>query len=213
MAATKVYIVYYSLYGHVEIMAREVQRGANTVHGVEATLWQIPETLPDRVLEKMKATPKANDVAEIKPEQLSEADGFLFGFPSRFGMMPAQFLAFFDATDELWASQALAGKPAGIFWSTGFHGGGQENSALTTITKLAHHGMIYVPLGYTFGKGMFEMNEVKGGSSYGAGTYAGDGSRQPTELELQQAFYQGKYVAEIVKKLKVLPHPPAPACG
>ena len=90
---------------------------------------QIPETLPDRVLEKMKAPPKANDVAEIKPEQLSEADGFLFGFPSRFGMMPAQFLAFFDATDELWASQALAGKPAGIFWSTGFHGGGQENSA------------------------------------------------------------------------------------
>lgn len=90
---------------------------------------QIPETLPDRVLEKMKAPPKAKDVAEIRPEQLSEADGFLFGFPSRFGMMPAQFLALFDATDELWASQALAGKPAGIFWSTGFHGGGQENSA------------------------------------------------------------------------------------
>ncbi|KAA8549382.1 hypothetical protein F0562_001066 [Nyssa sinensis] len=190
MATTKVYVVYYSLHGHAEIMAREEQRGANSVQGVEATLWQVPETLPNLVLEKMKAPPKANDVVVIKPEQLVEADGFIFGFPSRFGMMPAQFLAFFDATHELWATQALAGKPAGIFWSTGFHGGGQENSALTAVTQLAHHGMIFVPLGYTFGSGMFEMNQVKGGSSYGAGTYAADGSRQPTELELQQAFHQ-----------------------
>ncbi|XP_059626502.1 probable NAD(P)H dehydrogenase (quinone) FQR1-like 3 isoform X2 [Cornus florida] len=191
MATTKVYIIYYSLYGHVEIMAREVQRGANTVQGVEATLWQVPETLPDQVLEKMKAPPKANEVAEISPEQLVEADGFIFGFPSRFGMMAAQCKAFFDATHELWETQALAGKPAGIFWSTGFHGGGQELTALTAVTQLAHHGMIYVPLGYTFGSGMFEMNEVKGGSAYGAGTYAADGYRQPTELELQQAFHQG----------------------
>ncbi|XP_059626501.1 probable NAD(P)H dehydrogenase (quinone) FQR1-like 3 isoform X1 [Cornus florida] len=207
MATTKVYIIYYSLYGHVEIMAREVQRGANTVQGVEATLWQVPETLPDQVLEKMKAPPKANEVAEISPEQLVEADGFIFGFPSRFGMMAAQCKAFFDATHELWETQALAGKPAGIFWSTGFHGGGQELTALTAVTQLAHHGMIYVPLGYTFGSGMFEMNEVKGGSAYGAGTYAADGYRQPTELELQQAFHQGKYVGEIAKKLKNQPLP------
>ncbi|KAK3035432.1 hypothetical protein RJ639_032857, partial [Escallonia herrerae] len=202
MATTKVYIVYYSLYGHVEDMAREVQRGANAVEGVEASLWQVPETLPNLVLEKMKAPPKADDVTEIRPEQLLDADGFIFGFPSRFGVMAAQFKAFFDATHEIWETQALAGKPAGIFWSTGFHGGGQELTALTAITQLAHHGMIFVPLGYTFGNAMFEMNQVKGGSSYGAGTYAGDGSRQPTELELQQAFYQGKYVAEIAKKLK-----------
>ncbi|KAK2967047.1 hypothetical protein RJ640_015267 [Escallonia rubra] len=202
MATTKVYIVYYSLYGHVEDMAREVQRGANAVQGVEASLWQVPETLPNLVLEKMKAPRKADDVTEIRPEQLLEADGFIFGFPSRFGVMAAQFKAFFDATLEIWETQALAGKPAGIFWSTGFHGGGQELTALTAITQLAHHGMIFVPLGYTFGNAMFEMNQVKGGSSYGAGTYAGDGSRQPTELELQQAFYQGKYVAEIAKKLK-----------
>ncbi|KAF5446751.1 hypothetical protein F2P56_032355 [Juglans regia] len=207
MATTKVYIVYYSLHGHVEIMAREVQRGANAVQGVEATLWQVPETLSNTILQKMRAPSKANDVAEIRPDQLLEADGLIFGFPSRFGVMAAQFKAFFDATDELWASQALAGKPAGIFWSTGFHGGGQELTALTAITQLAHHGMIYVPLGYTFGSGMFEMNEVKGGSSYGAGTYAGDGSRQPTELELQQAFYQGKYTAEITKKLSNRPLP------
>ncbi|KAL5997438.1 hypothetical protein ACLOJK_008368 [Asimina triloba] len=197
---------YYSLYGHVVKMAREELKGANSVPGVEATLWQIPETLPDRVLEKMKAPTKEKDVAVIRPEQLAEADGFIFGFPSRFGMMGAQFIAFFESTYDLWASQKLAGKPAGVFWSTGFHGGGQENSALTTITQLAHHGILFVPLGYTFGSGMFEIDEVKGGSSYGAGTYAGDGSREPTQLELQQAFYQGKYISEIAKKLKVQSH-------
>ncbi|XP_077250113.1 putative NAD(P)H dehydrogenase (quinone) FQR1-like 3 isoform X2 [Tasmannia lanceolata] len=202
---TKVYIIYYSLYGHVVTMAREIHRGANSVQGVEATLWQVPETLSEEVLEKMKAPPKENDVAVIKTQQLVEADAFIFGFPSRFGMMPAQFMAFFDDTHDLWGSQSLAGKPAGIFWSTGFHGGGQENTALTAITQLAHHGIIFVPLGYTFGEGMLEMDEVKGGSSYGAGTYAGHGSREPTELELQQAFYQGKYVAGIAKKLKAQP--------
>ncbi|XP_071724264.1 probable NAD(P)H dehydrogenase (quinone) FQR1-like 3 [Rutidosis leptorrhynchoides] len=202
MGTTKIYIVFYSLYGHVEIMAREVQRGANDVEDVEATLWQVPETLSELILQKMKAPPKPSDVPVIAPNQLAEADGFLFGFPSRFGVMAAQCKAFFDATDELWATQALAGKPAGIFWSTGFHGGGQELTALTAVTQLAHHGMIFVPLGYTFGSGMFEMNQVKGGSSYGAGTYAADGSRQPTELELKQAFHQGKYLAEIAKKLK-----------
>ncbi|XWS28704.1 hypothetical protein CRYUN_Cryun25bG0094300 [Craigia yunnanensis] len=205
MATTKLYVVYYSLYGHVETMAREVQRGANAVQGVEATLWQVPETLSNVILQKMKAPAKADEVPEIRPEQLMDADGFLFGFPSRFGVMAAQFKAFFDATNELWERQALAGKPAGIFWSTGFHGGGQELTALTAVTQLAHHGMIFVPLGYTFGNGMFEMNEVKGGSSYGAGTYAADGSRVPTDLELQLAFHQGKYVAEITKKLKNKP--------
>ncbi|XP_065877357.1 probable NAD(P)H dehydrogenase (quinone) FQR1-like 3 isoform X2 [Euphorbia lathyris] len=203
-------------------MARQVQRGANSVQGVEATLWQVskrqplnicevfnlirlkqvPETLSDIIMQKMKAPSKPDDVPCIEPEQLVEADGFIFGFPSRFGVMAAQFKAFFDATHNLWASQALAGKPAGIFWSTGFHGGGQELTALTAITQLAHHGMLFVPLGYTFGSGMFEMNQVKGGSSYGAGTYAADGTREPTELELQQAFHQGKYVAGITKKLK-----------
>lgn len=90
---------------------------------------QVPETLSNVIMQKMKAPPKADDVPVIQPEQLLEADGFIFGFPSRFGVMAAQFKAFFDATHELWASQALAGKPAGIFWSTGFHGGGQELTA------------------------------------------------------------------------------------
>lgn len=92
-------------------------------------LEKVPETLSDMILKKINAPPKADDVQEIHPEQLVEADGFLFGFPSRFGVMASQFKAFFDATSEIWQSQALAGKPAGIFWSTGFHGGGQELTA------------------------------------------------------------------------------------
>ncbi|XP_010443024.1 PREDICTED: NAD(P)H dehydrogenase (quinone) FQR1 [Camelina sativa] len=199
--ATKVYIVYYSMYGHVEKLAEEIRKGAASVEGVEAKLWQVPETLPEEALSKMSAPPKSESPI-ITPNELTEADGFVFGFPTRFGMMAAQFKAFLDATGGLWRTQSLAGKPAGIFYSTGSQGGGQETTALTAITQLVHHGMLFVPIGYTFGAGMFEMEYVKGGSPYGAGTFAGDGSRQPTELELQQAFHQGKYIATITKKLK-----------
>ncbi|CAG7909983.1 unnamed protein product [Brassica rapa] len=160
------------------------------------------ETLPEEALLKMSAPPKSGSPI-ITPNDLTEADGFVLGFPTRFGMMAAQFKAFLDATGGLWRTQALAGKPAGIFYSTGSQGGGQETTALTAITQLVHHGMIFVPIGYTFGAGMFEMEKVKGGSPYGAGTFAGDGSRQPTQLELEQAFHQGKYIATITKKLKV----------
>ncbi|CAL5390578.1 unnamed protein product [Camellia sinensis] len=208
--ATKVYIVYYSMYGHVAKLAEQIKKGAASVEGVEAKLWQeenstkvhqVPETLPEEVLGKMSAPPKG-DVPLITPNELANADGFIFGFPTRYGMMAAQFKAFLDATGGLWRTQQLAGKPAGIFYSTGSQGGGQETTALTAITQLVHHGMIFVPIGYTFGAGMFEMEQVKGGSPYGAGTYAGDGSRQPSDLELEQAFHQGKYIAAITKKLK-----------
>ncbi|XP_028792287.1 NAD(P)H dehydrogenase (quinone) FQR1-like [Neltuma alba] len=199
--ATKVYIVYYSTYGHVEKLAHEIKKGADSVEGVEAKLWQVPETLTPEVLEKLGAPPKS-DVPVITPNELTEADGFLFGFPTRFGLMAAQFKAFMDATGGLWRTQALAGKPAGIFYSTASQGGGQETTPLTSITQLVHHGMMFVPIGYTFGGGMFEMEQVKGGSPYGAGTFAGDGTRQPTDLELAQAFHQGKYFAAIAKKLK-----------
>ncbi|KAH6764614.1 Quinone reductase family protein [Perilla frutescens var. hirtella] len=197
----KVYIVYYSTYGHVEKLAHEIKKGAESVEGVEAKLWQVPETLPSDVLAKMGA-PARSDVPEITPNELTEADGIIFGFPTRFGMMAAQFKAFFDSTGGLWKTQALAGKPAGIFYSTGSQGGGQETTPLTAITQLTHHGMIFVPIGYTFGAGMFEMEKIKGGSPYGSGTFAGDGTRQPSEIELEQALHQGKYFAGITKKLK-----------
>ncbi|KAM1008735.1 hypothetical protein FF1_005082 [Malus domestica] len=199
--ATKVYIVYYSMYGHVARLAEEILKGVQSVEGVEAKMWQVPETLPAEVLGKMGAPPKS-EVPVISPEELVEADGIIFGFPTRFGMMAAQFKAFFDSTGGLWRTQALAGKPAGIFYSTGSQGGGQETTPLTTITQLVHHGMLFVPIGYTSGAGMFEMEQVKGGSPYGAGTYAGDGTRQPSDLELETASHQGKYFAGIAKKLK-----------
>ncbi|KAK6154669.1 hypothetical protein DH2020_008917 [Rehmannia glutinosa] len=199
--ASKVYIVYYSMYGHVEKLAHEIKKGAESVEGVEVKLWQVPETLPDEILAKMGA-PSKSDVPVITPNELTEADGIIFGFPTRFGMMAAQFKAFFDSTGGLWRTQALAGKPAGLFFSTGSQGGGQETTALTAITQLTHHGMMFVPIGYTFGAGMFEMEQIKGGSPYGAGTFAGDGSRQPSEIELGQAFHQGKCFAGITKKLK-----------
>lgn len=189
------------MYGHVEKLAQEIKKGAASVEGVEAKLWQVPETLSEDILGKMSAAPKS-DIPIITPNELAEADGLIFGFPTRFGMMAAQFKAFFDSTGGLWRNQQLAGKPAGIFYSTGSQGGGQETTALTAITQLAHHGMLFVPIGYTFGPGMFEMDQVKGGSPYGAGTFAGDGSRQPSELELAQAFHQGKHIACIAKKLK-----------
>eukprot|EP00271_Cylindrocystis_brebissonii_P018134 TRINITY_DN49_c0_g1_i1.p2 TRINITY_DN49_c0_g1~~TRINITY_DN49_c0_g1_i1.p2 ORF type:complete len:207 (-),score=54.12 TRINITY_DN49_c0_g1_i1:1342-1962(-) len=200
--ATKVYVVYYSMYGHVATLANEILKGAESVEGVEASIWQVPETLPDEVLGKMHAPPKQEDVPFIEAAQLAEADCILFGFPTRYGMMAAQMKAFFDATGGLWRTQALAGKPAGFFFSTGSQGGGQETTAFTAITQLVHHGMMFVPIGYTYGANMFVLDEVKGGSPYGAGTLAGDGTRQPTKIELEQAFYQGQYTARVAVKLK-----------
>ncbi|XP_066387084.1 probable NAD(P)H dehydrogenase (quinone) FQR1-like 1 [Miscanthus floridulus] len=204
MAARKLrlYIVFYSMYGHVESLARRAAAGAGAVDGLEAVLRRVPETLPPEVLEKMQAPPKDPAVPVIaSAAELQEADGVLFGFPTRYGAMAAQMKAFFDSTGSLWEAQKLAGKPAGFFVSTGTQGGGQETTAWTAITQLAHHGMLFVPIGYTFGSGMFNMDEIRGGSPYGAGVFAGDGSRQPSETELALAEHQGKYMASIVKKL------------
>jgi NAD(P)H dehydrogenase (quinone) len=135
------------------------------------TIRQVPEILSEEVLGKMGAPPKT-DVPIISPQELAEADGILFGFPTRFGMMASQMKAFFDATGGLWREQSLAGKPAGVFFSTGTQGGGQETTPLTAVTQLTHHGMVFVPVGYTFGAKMFDMEKVQGGSPYGAGTFA-----------------------------------------
>ncbi|XWS29321.1 hypothetical protein CRYUN_Cryun24cG0019100 [Craigia yunnanensis] len=200
-AMLKVFIVFYSMYGHVEKLAKRMKKGVDGVDGVEAVLYRVPETLPADVLEHMKAPPKDSEVPEIKAAELVEADGVLFGFPTRYGCMAAQMKAFFDSTGQLWKEQTLAGKPAGFFVSTGTQGGGQETTAWTAITQLAHHGMLFVPIGYTFGAGMFTMDSIRGGSPYGAGVYAGDGTREPTETELALAEHQGKYMAGVIKRL------------
>jgi len=181
-------------------MAQEVAKGVES-GGAEVRLLQVPETLPKEVLEKMHA-PTKPDVPIATPHDLAEADGIIFGIPTRFGMMAAQMKAFFDATGQLWQQGSLVGKPASIFFSTATQGGGQETTALTTVTQLTHHGMLYVPIGYG-NPSLFNMDEVHGGSPYGAGTFAGgDGSRQPTTLELGVAAYQGKYFAGVVNALK-----------
>ncbi|CAI9756549.1 unnamed protein product [Fraxinus pennsylvanica] len=146
------------------------------------------------------SAPTKTNAPVITPVDLTEVDGIMFGFLTRFGMMAAQFKAFIYLTGGLWRNQALAGKPAGIFYSTGSQG------ALTAISQLVHHGMIFVAIAYTFGDGMLEMENIKGGSPYSAGTFAGDGSRQPSELELGQAFHQGNHIAAIAKSSKELPN-------
>lgn len=197
----KIFIVFYSMYGHVEALAKKIKEGVDSVEGVEGHLFRVAETLSSDVLEKMKAPPKDEGIPIISAHELPAADGMIFGFPTRYGAMAAQMKAFFDSTGSLWRQQELSGKPAGLFVSTGTQGGGQETTAWTAITQLAHHGMLFVPVGYTFGAGMFKLDEIRGGSPYGAGTYAGDGTRLPTETELSLAEHQGKYIAGIVQRL------------
>ncbi|KAI7903999.1 NAD(P)H:quinone oxidoreductase, type IV [Cokeromyces recurvatus] len=194
--AAKVYIIIYSLYHHIYTLAKEVQKGLEAA-GVDAKIFQVPETLSEEILTKMHA-PAKPDVPVITVKDLNDADGFLFGIPTRFGTMPAQIKAFLDATGGLWASGALAGKFAGTFFSTASQHGGQETTAFTTITYFAHHGMIYVPLGFS-SPHLFDNSEVVGGSAWGAGTVAnGDGSRQVTQKELEIAHTQGENFGKIV---------------
>ncbi|KAI7883991.1 NAD(P)H:quinone oxidoreductase, type IV [Lichtheimia hyalospora FSU 10163] len=194
--APTVYIVIYTLYHHIYKLALEVQKGLEAV-GVEVKLFQVAETLSDEILTKMHAPPKP-DLPVISVEQLTEPDGLIFGIPTRFGSCPAQIKALLDATGKLWATGALSGKFAGTFFSTASQHGGQETTSLTTITYFAHHGMIYVPFGFAH-TALFDNSEVVGGSAYGAGTVAnGDGSRQPTEKELDIARTQGENFGKVV---------------
>lgn len=143
------------------------------------------------------------DIPVATAETLTEADGVIFGIPTRFGMMAAQMKTFFDTTGGLWSKGALVGKPAGTFFSTATQGGGQETTALTAYTQFVHHGMIIVPMGYTFGKLQFDNSIVHGGSPYGPGTLSnGDGSRVPSEGELEAAEAYGAHFAKIAAALK-----------
>ncbi|TMW64958.1 hypothetical protein Poli38472_009125 [Pythium oligandrum] len=197
---TRLAIVYYSMYGHVAKLASAVKQGTKLVPGVETQIYQVAETLPKEVLSKAGAPPKP-DHPVASPDVLKEADGILFGMPTRFGMVPSQMSSLFDACGGLWMKGELIGKPAGFFFSTGGLGGGQETTAMTTTPFLTHHGMIYVPMGYR-SPSQGTLDEIHGGSPWGAGTLAcGDNSRQPSDLELDIAKLQGQSFAEIAKKL------------
>jgi len=197
---TKIAIIIYSMYGHVATMAEAIKKGVESTDGAECTIFQVPETLSDEVLAKMGA-PAKPDYPVMTADKMEEFDGFLFGLSGRYGMMPAQVKTFMDSTGSLWQSGKLVGKTGGCFFSTGTQGGGQETIGLTTVTFFAHHGMVFVPLGYADPK-VFSHDEPHGASPYGSGTFAGsDGSRQPSELEKSVGESHGKHFATITAKL------------
>ncbi|KAJ5919359.1 hypothetical protein N7466_010302 [Penicillium verhagenii] len=200
--APRVAIVFYSLYGHIQKLAEAELKGIIGAGG-NADIYQIEETLSEDILKKMHAPPKSS-YPKIDVHKLLEYDAVLFGIPTRYGNFPAQWKAFWDRTGSIWASGGYWGKYAGLFISTGTQGGGQESTALSSMSTLAHHGFIYVPLGY---KNVFpllaNLEEIHGGSPWGAGTFAGaDGSRQPTSLELEIAENQGKDFWGAVSKVQ-----------
>ena len=196
--APKVAIIIYSLYHHVAQLAEEEKKGIEAAGG-QADIYQVPETLPQEVLTKMHAPARPN-YPIASAETLTQYDAFLFGIPTRFGNFPAQWKAFWDTTGGLWAQGALHGKYAGVFVSTGTQGGGQETTVVNSLSTLIHHGIIFVPLGYAKAFALqSNLEEIHGASAYGAGTFAGaDGSRQPTQIEKEIAFAQGKAFFETV---------------
>lgn len=214
----------YSTWGHVQTLAEAEAKGIKEAGGT-VDLYRVKETLPQEVLTKMHAPPKDESIPEISdPSVLEQYDAFLLGIPTRYGNFPAQWRAFWDNTGKQWQTGGFWGKYAGLFVSTGTQGGGQESTALAAMSTLAHHGIIYVPLGY---KTVFPLlgdnSEVRGGSAWGAGTFSvslsvrsnssierevrantsqnGDGSRQPSQKELEVATAQGKAFFEAVSKV------------
>jgi NAD(P)H dehydrogenase (quinone) len=196
----RVLVLYYSMYGHVERMAQAEAEGAREVAGTQVDLKRVPELVPEEVLRKSGA--KLDQQAPIaRPEQLADYDALLFGTPTRFGNMTGQMRNFLDQTGGLWLSGALVGKVGSVFTSTATQHGGQESTLLTFHPTLLHLGMIVVGLPYS-DQTQMGLDEIKGGSPYGASTIAGgQGERMPSELELGMARFQGRHVASIAKKL------------
>ncbi len=202
--AVKVQVIFYSMYGHVYKMAEAVAEGARSVEGVEVSLLQVPELVPDAALERTGAKAARAAFAHVplaETAKLPEADAIIFGTPTRFGNMCAQMRNFLDQTGGLWAKGALIGKVGSVFTSTATQHGGQESTILSFHTTLLHQGMIVVGMPYSESR-QTTITEISGGSPYGASTITGgDGSRQPSENELAIARSQGRHVAEIAKKL------------
>lgn len=196
---TRVLVLYYSSYGHIRQMAEAEADGARSVAGVQVDLRRIPETVPQPVREA--AGYIADDTPEATVAMLPDYDAIIFGTPTRFGTMAAQMKQFLDMAGGLWAQNALVGKLGAVFTSTGSQHGGHEAAVLTSHVPLMHFGMLVAGLPYTFA-GQTRMDEVVGGSPYGAGTVAGgDGSVQPSETDLAGARFQGRHVAELAVRL------------
>jgi NAD(P)H dehydrogenase (quinone) len=202
--SVKVQVVFYSMYGHVYRLAEAIAAGAREVEGAEVAVYQVPELVPPEVLERSGATAARAAFAHVPvatPNQLTNADAILFGTPTRFGNMCAQMRNFLDQTGGLWMSGGLVGKVGSVFASTGTQHGGQETTITSFHSTLLHQGMVIVGVPYTE-PGLTNMQEITGGTPYGATTLAGaDGSRQPSENELAIARFQGRHVAQIARAL------------
>jgi len=201
----KIQVVFYSTYGHVYTMAEAVAEGARSVSGAVVELYQAAELMPEATLEKIGAKKAREAFAHVpvaSPEKLAEADAIIFGTPTRFGNMCAQMRNLLDQTGGLWVKGSLIGKVGSVFCSTGTQHGGQETTITSFHSTLLHQGMIIVGVPYSC-KELTNMEEITGGSPYGAGALAGgDGkSREVSANELAIARFQGKHVAEITAKL------------
>jgi NAD(P)H dehydrogenase (quinone) len=202
--SVKVQVVFYSMYGHVYTMAEAVAAGARQVEGAEVALYQVPELVPPDVLERSGAAAARKAFAHVpvaRPDQLAEADAVIFGTPTRFGNMCSQMRNFLDQAGGLWVKGALVGKVGSAFTSTASQHGGQETTLTSFHTTLLHLGMVVVGVPYTEQR-LVAMNEISGGTPYGASTLAGtDGKRQPSENELGIAQFQGRHVATLARAL------------
>lgn len=200
----KVLIVFYSTYGHIYQMAQAVGEGVAQVPGAEVVLRRVPETLPNDILQKMGAVEAQKAFAHVpvgKIEELGQVDAVIFGTPTRFGNMAGQMRQFLDAAGQLWSSGATVGKVGSVFTSSATQHGGQESTILSFHTTLLHLGFVIVGLPYSF-EGQTRMDEITGGSPYGASTIAGgSGERMPSQNELDGARYQGRHVAQLAARL------------
>ena len=200
----KILVVYYSMYGHIHRMAEAIAEGAESVEEAVVDVRRVPETLPETVLEKMgalEAQKSFDHIPVCTVAELAKADAIIFGTPTRFGNMCGQMRQFLDATGQLWLSGALVGKVGSVFASSATQHGGQESTLLSFHITLLHQGMIVAGLPYSF-QGQMILDQVTGGTPYGATTIAGPkGERLPSKNELDAARFQGRYVAEIAAKL------------
>lgn len=201
---TRIQVVFYSMYGHIHRMAREIAAGASEIANTEVKLLQVEELVPDDVLLLSGARETRAAFADVPiavPEKLAEADAIIFGTPTRFGNMCAQMRNFLDKTGSLWVNGGLIGKVGSVFTSTASQHGGHETTITSFHTTLLHHGMIVVGVPYSE-QTLLDMDEITGGSPYGAGTLTkADGSRQPSAKELAVARFQGRHVADITNRL------------
>ncbi|HYH39200.1 MAG TPA: NAD(P)H:quinone oxidoreductase [Azospirillum sp.] len=196
----KVLVLYYSSYGHIATMAQAAAEGARSVPGTEVTVKRVPETVPEEVRKSAHFKDEPG-IPVADPNELADYDAIIFGVPTRFGNMPGQMKNFLDQTGGLWMKGALVGKVGSVFSSSATQHGGQESTILSTHIVLLHQGMVIVGLPYAF-QGQMGVDEVMGNSPYGASTIAGgDGSRQPSAVELEGMRFQARYVAETARKL------------